>query len=397
MIKPQTLKGFRDFLPKEAIARQWLIKKIVEVFEKFGFDPIETPALEYEEVLLGKYGEDGDKLLYRFKDLGERKIAMRYDQTVPTSRVVAQYPDLPKPFKRYQIQPVWRAENPQRGRFREFMQCDADIFGSASPLADSEIIALSYFVLKNIGFEKFTIYYNDRTLLNNLSPAALRILDKLSKIGKERVKEELRKNNFPENLFDELEKNKPTPILKEIIDYAVKLGVYQNVLSFSPTLARGLDYYTSVIFEITIEGYDAGSVCGGGRYDKLIGMFTESDVPATGFAFGFDRLLEAAREFNLIPQKQTNTKILVTVFSKEILGQSLSLTSKLRNNGFAAEIYPDLSAKLEKQLKYADKKGIPYIVIIGPDEAENATVTLKKLKEKTQVTVSIDHLFELIN
>lgn len=396
MIKPQTLKGFRDFLPKEAIARQWLIGKIVEVFERFGFDPLETPAIEYEEVLLGKYGEEGDKLLYRFQDKGERNVALRYDQTVPAARVVAQYPDLPKPFKRYQIQPVWRAEKPQKGRFREFLQCDADIFGTTSPLADAEVIALSYFVLRNIGFSDFKILYNDRSLFQNLPLPAIQIIDKLGKIGKDKVKEELRKNNLPEDLVDQIEKNSPTPILAETIDYAVKLGVEKTALSFSPTLARGLDYYTSMIFEINIEGYDAGSVCGGGRYDKLIGMFAGFDIPATGFAFGFDRLVEAANQFNLIPKKSTSTQILVTIFSKDFINESLSLTSKLRSAGIAAEIYPDLLAKLDKQLKYADKKGILYVAIIGPDEAKNGTVTLKNLKEKKQETVLLDDLVKLL-
>lgn len=396
MITPQTLKGFRDFLPEEAIARKWLIGKIVEVFERFGFDPLETPALEYADVLLGKYGEEADKLLYLFEDRGGRKVGLKYDQTVPVARVVAQYPDLPKPFKRYQIQPVWRAENPQKGRFREFLQCDADIFGSLSPLADAEVIALSYFVLRNIGFSDFKILYNDRSLFQNLPLPAIRIIDKLGKIGKDKVKEELRENNLPENLVDKIEKNNPSSLLSETTDYAQKLGVNKEALIFSPTLARGLDYYTSIIFELAIDGYAAGSVCGGGRYDKLIGMFAGFDIPATGFAFGFDRLVEAADQFNLIPKKSTSTQILVTIFSKDFINESLSLTSKLRSAGIAAEIYPDLLAKLDKQLKYADKKGIPYVAIIGPDEAKNKTVTLKNLKEKKQETVSVDILLEIL-
>src|SRR3990172_4425102 len=192
MIKPQPLKGFRDFLPAEATARQYVIQKLKKVFERFGFIPLETPALEYAETLLGKYGEESDKLLYLFSDRGGRKVGMRYDQTVPLARVIAQYGNvLPNPFRRYQIQPVWRAENPQKGRFREFLQCDADIVGSASYLADSEILVLAAETLTALGFKKFTISVNDRTLLKDLPVQAIRTIDKLGKIGEEGVKTEL--------------------------------------------------------------------------------------------------------------------------------------------------------------------------------------------------------------
>jgi len=385
MTTPQTLKGFRDFLPKEALSRKWLIAKIVEVFEKFGFDPLETPALEYAQILMGKYGEEADKLLYQFDDRGGRNVALRYDQTVPTARVIAMYPELAKPFKRYQLQTVWRAEKPQKGRFREFLQCDADIIGSTSPICDAEIIALVYFVMKNIGFTKFTILVNDRQLFGNTTLEAIRIIDKLAKIGKEEVKKQLSLKGFSQKLIDEVEKNQPTENLQKIISYCENLGVDKNCLKFEPTLARGLDYYTSTIFEVVIEGFTAGSVCGGGRYDKLIGLFSKSDIPAVGFAFGFDRLLQAASDLKITPGITTNSKVLVTIFSDELVENSLKITSDLRNSGISAEIYPD-NKKLDKQLKYADKKKIPWVIIIGPDEAKLGTVVLKNLAKKQQFT-----------
>lgn len=391
MNTPQTLKGFRDFLPQQALQRKWLISKIVEIFGKFGFDPLETPGLEYEEILMGKYGEEADKLLYRFSDRGKRKVALRYDQTVPTARVVAMYPELPKPFKRYQLQTVWRAEKPQKGRYREFLQCDADIIGPVSPISDAEIITLVYFVMKNIGFSKFLILVNDRTLFGNTPIEAIRIIDKLAKIGKEEVKRQLSQKGFSQKLIDEIEQNKPTENLQKILDYCENLGVDKNFLKFDPTLARGLDYYTSTIFEVTIDGFESGSVCGGGRYDKLIGLFSKSDVPAVGFAFGFDRLLDAAFQLNLTPKQFTNSKVLVTIFSDDLIDLSLKITGDLRNAGIAAEIYPD-NKKLDKQLKYADKKKIPWVVIVGPDEAKLGTAVLKNLLKKQQYTFLQDKI-----
>jgi len=386
MTIPQTLKGFRDFLPPAALQRKWLIAKIVEVFEKFGFDPLETPAIEYSQILMGKYGEEADKLLYCFDDRGGRNVSLRYDQTVPTARVIAMYPELAKPFKRYQLQTVWRAEKPQKGRYREFLQCDADIIGSTSPISDAEITTLVYSVMKNIGFTKFTILVNDRQLFGNAPLEAIRIIDKLTKIGKEEVKKQLALKGFSQKLIDEIEKKQPTENLQKIIGYCENLGVDKNYLKFEPTLARGLDYYTSTIFEVVIEDFESGSVCGGGRYDKLIGLFSKSDIPAVGFAFGFDRLLQAANDLKITPNTTTNSKVLVTIFSEELIEISLQITSDLRNNGISAEIYPDANKKLDKQLKYADKKRIPWVIIIGPDEAKLGTVVLKNLAKKQQFT-----------
>ncbi len=395
MIKAQTLKGFRDFLPADVIKRQYVICKIIEVFERFGFDPLETPALEYAETLLGKYGEEADKLLYIFEDRGGRKVGLRYDQTVPLARVMAQYEGaLPLPFKRYQIQPVWRAENPQRGRYREFLQCDADSIGTESPLADAEVIALAVGIYKNLGFSSFGILLNDRAVFGKTPLSAITILDKLPKIGPEAVTKELRKKGFDPGLLDTVKQSQPTSRLKEIIAALKKLGVEPKQIIYAPTLARGLDYYTSTIFEVVIDGYEAGSVCGGGRYDGLIGSFTGNETPAVGFAIGFDRTLEAMEQFGLLPSSSTGTQALVTVFSPELLGASLNVTSTLRSEGINTEIYLKDETKLDKQLKYADRKGIPYVIIQGPEEVSRGVVKLKDMKAKTQEELRIDEVIQ---
>ncbi len=401
MIKAQTLKGFRDFLPKEAMKRLRAIEKIRKIFELFGFDPLETPALEYADVLLGKYGEEADKLLYLFEDRGGRKIGLRYDQTVPTTRVVAQYPNLPKPFKRYQIQPVWRAENPQKGRFREFLQCDIDIFGAENLLADSEIIVCALSVAKNLGFQNAKMLINDRSIFAGLKPEFVTTIDKLQKIGKENVISELIKKGMSEkeaqDLVNSFDNKKPTPNLVSIFNQLKSFGLEEfKDFQFKADLARGLDYYTGSIFELVLPDYQTGSLGGGGRYDNLVGQFTGQKTPAVGFAFGFDRIIEAMDQLGLSESKLTNTKILVTIFLPELKNQAIALTSKLRNAGINTEIYFDIDDKLEKQLKYADKKGITYVAIIGPDEVKNGTVTLKNLKEKKQETVAIDDLLKSV-
>ncbi|OGH19368.1 MAG: histidine--tRNA ligase [Candidatus Levybacteria bacterium RIFCSPHIGHO2_12_FULL_38_12] len=401
-MKLQTLKGFRDFLPKEAKKRQFVINTIKQVFESFGFEPLETPALEYEEVLLGKYGQEGDKLMYRFVDNGGRKVAMRYDQTVPTARVVAQYQELAFPFKRYQIQPVWRAENTQKGRFREFLQCDADTFGTTSPLTDAEVIAVAIQALNTLGFSQFKVLINDRTVFENLPKEAIIVIDKLKKIGVDGVARELVEKGIAKTINDAtsmiriIEVKTLTETVTKIFSYLSSLGINSKYFEFSPTLARGLDYYTSTIFEIEIEGYSAGSVCGGGRYDNLIGQLGGKDTPAVGFAFGFDRLMEALEEFKLFPQELNPVKALVTIFSKELVEQSISICSQLRSNNISTELFPDENTALEKQLKYADKKGIMYVVIIGPEEIKENKVTLKNLKTREQKTSSQNDILEIL-
>lgn len=395
MIKAQTLKGFRDFLPDTALARQVVVGKIRDVFEQYGFDPLETPALEYAETLMGKYGGEADKLMYLFRDNGKRKVGLRYDQTVPLSRVVAQYPELPKPFKRYQIQPVWRAENTQKGRFREFLQCDIDTVGTDSPLADAEIIDCTISAFKQLGFSGITMDVNDRTIFNalNLTKKEITIIDKLDKIGTDAVIDQLadagRKN--AKELFQSLKNARPTERIWKIFEALKRLGYKEDAdFRFNRFLARGLDYYTSTIFELKAAAYTSGSLAGGGRYDTLIGQFSGRDMPAVGIAFGFDRIMEAMEEFKLLSVRATATQVLVTIFSPEQLGSSLELTAKLRRAGLNAEIYVDTGAKLDRQLKYADKKGIPYVVIAGPDEISRKVIKLKYMETKKQEELSVE-------
>ena len=301
-IKPQIPKGFRDFLPPQKILRQQVIDTIRNVFEVFGFQPLETPALEYASILEGKYGEEGEKLIYKFKDRGGRQVALRYDLTIPLSRVIAMYPTLPKPFKCYQISPVWRADKPQRGRFREFWQCDADIVGSESLFADAEVITTIYHILKALHFKQFKIKINNRKLLNGIAqalgidvekiPSLLRIIDKLEQKGTQGIKDELLNKGFQEeiinNILELLSANGGKAVelielknkfgdsesalegikeLEELFSYLSYMRVDSDFYCFDLSLARGLDYYTGPIFETTVDEPKIGSISGGGRYD----------------------------------------------------------------------------------------------------------------------------------
>ena len=402
----QTLKGFRDFLPLEKRKRDYVRGKVIEIFERFGFEPLETPTLEYASLLLGKYGEEADKLVYTFEDRGERKVGLRYDQTVPTARVLAQYTnELPRFFRRYQIQNVFRADKPQKGRFREFTQCDIDIFGTTSPLADAEILSCTYFAFKNVGYANILLKVNDRqVLIATLKPFAteavsvfsiIQSIDKLDKQTKEEVATELvEKGISSENaqkILESITAAKLSENLQTIIDATKALGVPEKDIAFTPTLARGLDYYTGMIFEVMIPEYGVGSCGGGGRYDNLIGELSGNSIPAVGVGMGFDRMVEAADTLGLFPKSITQTaQVLVTVFSKELEQKSLEVSSLLRSNNISTELWVEPNAKLDKQFKYADEKGIPFAVIIGPEEAEKQMVTVKNLqtREQTQVTIS---------
>ena len=410
--KLRTLKGFRDFLPKEARKRQYLKDQFRKNFELYGFEPLETPTLEYEELFWGKYGEEANKLIFKFADEGDRKVAMRYDQTVPTSRVLAMYQqNLPMPWRRYQIQNAFRAEKPQKGRFREFTQCDIDIFGTTSPLSDAEALAVGNSLLINLGFKKFNILINDRAILFQLMKSAeigekmqlsvIQSIDKLDKKSREEVEEELRQKELSiemiHKLFDVFDSAKPTKVLQETIDYAKGLGISDNVLKFTPRLARGLDYYNSIIYEFVIEGYSAGSVAGGGRYDNLIKQLSGVDIPATGYSWGFDRLLEAMEQFDLFPSDKERTGVLVSIFNKDLTKNSLKVAAILRQNGIAAEIYPDENTRLDKQLKFADKKGIKWLIVIGPDESEKEKVVLKDLETGHQEDIKLKDLVNKLN
>lgn len=399
-IKIATPKGFRDFLPQTARLRAFVLSKLISSIEKFGFEPLETSAVEFAETLKGKYGEE-EKLIFEFTDRGGREVALRYDQTVPLSRVVASNPDLPKPFKRYQVQPVWRAENPQKGRFREFLQVDFDTVGATSLLSDAEIVAATISATEDIGFKNFVLKINDRNTFRGLSDEVIRTIDKLDKIGEVGVIEQLKRKNYDDPqakaLLKRLRDSAPTKQIEKLFEILKSFNIDADKYAYVPTLARGLDYYTGLIFELEVEGYNGGSVGGGGRYDDLIGRFASSKIPATGFSFGFDRLIEAATEANLLPKYSPTTKVLVTVFNEGLLSASLSLISKLRNKGIAAEISLGLSEKLDKQLKYADIKNIPFAIILGPEEIKKDLFTLKDLNKKSQELLKESDLFKKLS
>ncbi len=380
-IEPRTLKGFRDFLPTDARKRQYVINTLKSVFELYGFEPLETPSLEYAEILTGKYGEEGDKLMYKFTDNGGREVALRYDQTVPLARAVAQNKDkLPTPFKRYQIQNVWRAENTQKGRFREFLQCDIDTVGIDSSIADTEIITCVMKCLNALGFTTYKILLNDRENLKFTdgtkafsetdNAKIVRSLDKLKKIGEEGVIKELINQGFSQevasSILKTIMKRNPTERLKTIIENLKKTGISSEKYEFTPTLARGLDYYTGLIMEVEIGNYTAGSIGGGGRYDQLIGIFSEKQIPAVGFAFGFDRLLEAMETLELFPPTLTTTKVLILNLP-EIEEKALEVTYNLRAKNINTEIYLDSNIEKVKQFQYAIKKNIPYTILINND------------------------------
>jgi len=394
--KLQTLKGFRDFLPSEASQRQWLINKIRSVFEKWGYDPIETPTLETLDLFKGQIGED-EKLFYKFNDPGGREIALRYDQTVPASRVVGQYAqELPMPFKRYQIQPAFRAEKPQKGRYREFLQCDADIFGTNSPYADAEVIALSLDIYREIGFKKVKVLINDRSLMKYIPYKAISSIDKIKKIGEDGVIKDMESKGISSNdakKFIEMISNlKPNKTINIILDYLNKLNFDKNWYEFDPSIARSFSYSTGPIWEIIIPEFNANSVLGGERYDKLVENIAGVKIPATGFGLGFDRTFEAAKQFGLIPELKTSAKVLVTIFDKNQLAYSAKVVKKLRDGGINAEIYTDPEKKIDKQLKYADKKSIPFAIIAGQDEIKKNVIKLKNMKTQEQDNFTVEEV-----
>lgn len=393
-----TPKGFRDYLPANALKRKFVLDKIKAAFQKFGFDPLETPALEYATTLKGKYGEE-EKLIYEFKTPGGDEVALKYDQTVPLARVVAQYGPagsqiLPIPFKRYQIQPAYRGESPQKGRYREFLQCDADIIGISTPLADAEILALVFEIYKSLGLD-VVIKINDRNLLNGIDPKYLAAIDKLNKIGESGVLKEMEAKGLEpikaEELFKKVTAMVPTDNLITIMKLYQQMGYSPDTIRYDPTLIRGLDYYTGMIVEAVLKNNPASSsLGGGGRWDKMIGKFTGTDLPAVGFSVGLDRTIEAMEEAEVLAVPSTQTRVLVTIFSPELAEKSLNAVSLLRQRGINSEIWLDPYSKLDKQLKYADQKKIPYAVIIGPEEAEKDLVALKDLANKTQTTLPLD-------
>ena len=428
-IKPRVPRGMRDILPEQMIRRQYVIGVIRDVFEEFGFEPLQTPALELSEVLTGKYGPDAEKLIYQAGHVGGKEdISLRYDLSVPLCRVIAMHPQLPKPFKRYQIDPVWRAERPQKGRYRQFFQCDADTVGSESMLADAENVTLVYQVLSRLGFEQFEININDRKLITGIGQFAgvpteqlgglYRSIDKLDKIGLAGVREELAENQIPEPVIEkllallEVEGDAGTVLnalseqlgdsevaregiseLEELITYLTVLGVPDEFYKVNVAMVRGLEYYTGPIYETVVEEPKIGSITGGGRYDELIGSFSKQGYPATGTSFGIERIIDVMEEFDMFPTAvgKTVTQVLVTVFDAELAQESLKIATLLRQNGIRAEVYSRPS-RISTQIKYADTKGIPYAVILGSDEVETGTVAIRDLASREQQIVPREKL-----
>ncbi|MBI5931987.1 MAG: histidine--tRNA ligase [Chloroflexi bacterium] len=428
----RTPKGMRDFLPADMIKRQYVFGVIREVFESFGFEPIDTPVLELRENLMGgNYGEDAEKLIYYAQHPGAKEeLALRYDLTVPLSRFFAAHEnDLSLPFRRYHIAPVWRGDRPQKGRFREFYQCDVDIVGVRHMGADAEVMNVVYTVLKRLGFADFTIKYNNRKLLlgigvysgvpENRLPFLYRTIDKTDKIGLEGVTEELRKEGLPEETVQRLvnllvvedgDASKRLALLgrlreeldgieiaqqglqelEQLTQSADVLGLLGNT-AMDFTMVRGLGYYTGPIFETVItKPEDLGSVQGGGRYDELIGLFRGQSLPTTGISLGIERILELMDMLNLYPASIGSTVVqaLVTLFSDDLQTEALKLAMELREAGIKTETFMDARKGLGKQIGYADTKRIPMIVIAGPDELQAGQVRLKRLADGHEETIA---------
>lgn len=393
------LKGFRDFLPVDARKRQWVKTNIQRTFENWGYQPIETPTLESLSIFAGQIGEE-EKLFYKFKDYGNREIAMRYDQTVPTARFVANYQnELSFPFKRYQIQNVFRAEKPQRGRYREFTQCDADIFGVKSPIADAEVISLSLDIYRNLGFKNATVLISDRSLMKGIPYSAVVAVDKLKKIGRDGVIQEMVDKGISkedaEGYLKRIETLRPNETVSTILTYLKNTGFSSDWYTFEPTIARSFSYSDGPIWEVIIPEFTAGSVLGGERYDGLISKISGRDIPATGFAVGFDRTVEAADQLGLIDIPKSSTQVLVALFDEQTLEKSLEVATKLRNAGVSTEVYPAID-KLGKQFKLADQKNIPFVIIVGEDELKNDTVTIKNMVTGNQENGPEASIIELI-
>ena len=397
-IEPRLLKGFRDYAPSEQLARQQMFSKIQSVFERFGFLPLSTPVLEYKEILMGKYGED-EKLVYSFKDNGDRDVAMRYDLTVPLARFVAQNQgQLVLPFKRYQIAPVWRADNPQKGRLREFYQCDVDAVGTDSNLADAEVIACLCMALEAVGVKNYKVRLNDRATLKEFSVQTIRAIDKLDKIGIEGIVKEMEENGVSK---EEIEKAKSLvsagarTVPENTADLIKQLEQYSlaGQVEFDPTIARGIDYYTGTVFEIIlIDKPEFGSICAGGRYDGLVDQFSSQSLPAVGGSIGIDRLIAALTEMGQMQSVQP-IRALVLNQNEALVESYLKIATNLRAEGINVEFYYS-AAKLDKQFKYAESKGIPFAIIVGETEVKDGTVQLKNLATREQETIVLGDLSE---
>jgi histidyl-tRNA synthetase len=422
MARTEPARGMRDFLPEDIRRREYVIGIIKRVYERYGFEPLETPAVENIDTLMGKYGEEGNQLIFKILKRGEHEatgqadLALRYDLTVPLARVIAHHQsDLPRLFKRYQIQPVWRADRPARGRFREFYQCDVDALGSPSPVVEAELCAAVSDALTELGFTDFKIRLNHRQLLTSLlnmsgvpealHASALVAVDKLDKIGQDGVAREFEQRGIRSdaaavllNLFAPTGEGPAVGLTsfddagqRAVENLATIMALTQGTSAESHvapdlSLARGLSYYTGAIMEINVADL-AGSLGGGGRYDNLVGMFLGQSIPACGFSLGLERILVVMGERNMFPASLATTPadVMMVVFDGKDLPHAMRVATGLRQAGLRVLVYPDPD-KIGKQIKYADSRGIPYIAILGGDEINAGTVTVKDLAGKAQQT-----------
>jgi len=427
LITPRTLKGFRDYLPEAMIPRERLMETARKTFRSFGYAPIDTPALEYLEVLSGKGSDETDRQLYHFTDNGGREVGMRFDLTVPLARFAAQHiSDLKTPFKRYHIAPVWRGENTQAGRYREFVQCDFDTVGTESVMADIEMVVVIDALMTAIGIERFSIRINNRQVLTGLleglglqdrAVAVLRALDKLPKIGREKTAEEMitvagassaqaeavvrlaECTGSPESVLAslaDLTSGSATAQagierLAQVVQGAIAGGASPERLQLDVSIARGLDYYTGVIVETFLDDLPSiGSICSGGRYDNLAGLFTKQHLPGIGASLGLDRLLAALEKLGELPGTTATAPVLVTWFDASRRDDYLRLAANLRRLGLGVEVYPE-ARKLGAQLKYADDKGFGVAIVAGDQEWQSGQVQVKDLKRKIAIATNYSH------
>ena len=439
--KPRISKGTRDFLPEDVQKRNYIFEVMRSVFKKYGYQAIETPSFELTSSLMGKYGEEGDRLIFRILNSGEKvkkadvsalesndllkfsnsisEKALRYDLTVPFARFVVQHQnEISFPFKRYQIQPVWRSDRPQHGRYQEFTQCDIDVVGSDSLLYELECIQIFDEVLSSLKLPSFAIKINNRKILSGIAEKSgaasflvtiVTAIDKLDKIGSEGVLKELRDKNVPEKAIGLLEplfsfkgSNDEKIVLmsdflkgsdigmtgieelKTVIAQVTRLGLNRGRLEFDITLARGLNYYTGAIFEVTADNVKMGSICGGGRYDDLTAQFGLKDVSGIGISFGADRIYDVLNDLRLFPDStESSISYLILNFGGDDTLASLDLASEIRSKGHDCELYPT-NVKIQKQFKYADARNARFVIMIGEDERNSNEITIKNMKQGTQ-------------
>jgi histidyl-tRNA synthetase len=424
MIQPRTLKGFRDYLPEQQIPRERMLEQARTVYRSYGFAPIDTPALEYTEILLGKGGAESDKLIYRFRDHGGRDVALRFDLTVPFARFAAQYiGQLGVPFKRYHMGPVWRGENTGQGRYREFWQCDFDTIGTTSNAADIETALVIHDLMAALGLERFQIRLNNRLVLGGVleqfgmadkAAPVLRVLDKLPKIGRDATRAEMTEAaqitaeqadkvldlaaiegdsgavlaQVQDRFGGNAQVGAGVTRLRQLLDVAAKAGVPEERIRIDLSICRGLDYYTGTVYETFLTDLPGiGSVCSGGRYDNLASVYTKQQLPGVGASLGLDRLVAALEELKLLKSAATPAQVLMVQFSADHLGDYQQMARSLRAAGIGVEVYPE-AKKLGAQFQYAEKRGFRVALIAGPDEFAKGVWKIKDLAKREEKTVA---------